>query len=194
MSAPGTTDLADLPSLPAESEPVQLRTSELNTKVDNPAAQLAVEREKETQEMNALVTGIQSASATGALQLPQRDIPQNQEHIVRDGEVRANYIPSQSEDYIGQGPTTEDIVQQHAAKQRARQDSDDMLDVLHIPIIISILYFAFQMPILRKFAFDKLPFLFTKDGNTSTVGSAIMSVAFAASYVAVQYALDYLSI
>lgn len=194
MSATGTTELSDLPSLPVESEPVQLRTTELNTKVDNPAAKLAVEREKEAQEMNALVTGIQTASAAGALQLPQRDVPQNQEHLVRDNEVRANYVPSQPADYIGQGPTTEEIVMQHAAKQRARQDSDDMLDVLHVPIILSILYFAFQMPILRKFAFDKLPFLFSKDGNTSTLGSAIMSVAFAASYVAVQYALDYLSV
>ena len=194
MSAPGTTDLADLPSLLAEDEPVQLRTTEMNVKVDNSAAKLAVEREKETQEMNALVTGIQSASASGALQLPQRDVPQSQNHIVQDSEVRANYIPDQVGDYIGAGPTTEDIVRQHAAKQQMRQDSDDMLDIFQVPIIISILHFAFQMPVLRKLVFDKLPFLFNKDGNTSTIGSAIMSIAFAASYVAVQHVLDYLSV
>ena len=194
MSAPGTTNLADLPSLPLENEPVQLQTTEINTKIENSAAKLAVEREKETQEMNALVTDIQTASANGALQLPQRDVPQSQDHIVQDSEVRANYIPKQNVDYIGSGPTTEEIVRQHAAKQQASQNSDDMLDVLQAPIIISILYFAFQMPILRKFVFDKLPFLFNKDGNTSTIGSAILSVAFASSYVAVQQALDYLSV
>ena len=194
MSAPGTTDLADLPALPIGGDPVQLHTTEQNVKVDNPAAQRHEERERDTKEINALVTGIQTASAAGALQLPQRDVPQNQDHLTNDDQTRANYVPGPTEDYIGQGPTSEDILRQHASRQTSRASTEDTIDMLQVPIILSILYFAFQMPVLRKFAFEKLPFLFARDGNPTTIGSAIVSLAFAGSYVGITHALDYLSI
>ena len=193
MSSPGTTDLADLPTVPIDSEPVQLQTTEKNVVMDNPAARLQEDRERDTKEMNALVTSIQTASAAGALQLPQRDVPQSQDHLTKDSQVRANYIPPAGVDYIGAGPTSEDIMRQHAAKQKAYDAGDRTLDMLQMPIILSILYFAFQMPIIRKFAYDKLPFLFFKDGNPTTVGSAIASIAFAGAYTALTYGLDYIS-
>jgi len=193
MSSPGTTDLADLPTVPLDAEPVQLHTTEKNAVVDNPAARLQEDRERDTKDMNALVTGIQTASAAGALQLPQGDVPQNQDHLTRDSQARANYVPAAGADYIGAGPTSEEIMRQHAAKQKAQDAGDRTLDVLQMPIILSILYFAFQMPIIRKFAYDKLPFLFSKDGNPTTVGSAIASVAFAGAYTALSYGLDYIS-
>jgi len=193
MSSPGTTDLADLPALPIDGEPVQLHTMEKNVAVDNPAAKLHDERERDTKDMNALVTSIQTASATGALQLPQRDVPQSQDHLTHDSQVRANYVPPAGADYIGAGPTSDEIMRQHAAKQKAHDAGDRTLDMLQMPIILSILYFAFQMPIIRKFAYDKLPFLFSKDGNPTTVGSAIASMAFAGAYTALTYGLDYVS-
>lgn len=193
MSSPGTTDLADLPTLPINGDPVQLHTSEKNVVVENPAAKLQNERERDTTNMNALVTSIQTASAAGALQLPQRDVPQSQDHLTHDSQVRANYVPPTGPDYIGAGPTSEDIMRQHAAKQNAHDADDRTLDMLQIPIILSILYFAFQMPIIRKFAYDKLPFLFAKDGNPTTVGSAITSIAFAGAYTALTYGLEYIS-
>lgn len=191
MSSPGTTDLADLPALPIDGEPVQLHTMENNVVVENPAAKLHDERE--TKDMNALVTSIQNASATGALQLPQRDVPHNQNHLTHDSQVRANYVPPAGADYIGAGPTSDDIMRQHAAKQKAHDAGDRMLDMLQMPIILSILYFAFQMPIIRKFVYEKLPFLFSKDGNPTTMGSAIASVAFAGAYTVLTYGLDYVS-
>ena len=194
MTTPGTTDLADLPAIAMENEPVQLKTTETNIKVDNEAARLQQQREKDTIEMNTFVTGIQGAAASGALGLPQRDIPQSQDHITQDQEVRANYIPGSTEDYIGQGSSTEDIMRQHSEKQRARQSTDDAFDILQVPITLALLYFTFQMPIVRKFAFDKLPFLFNKDGNTSIVGAAVTSIVFAVAYVGITQSLDYLSV
>lgn len=193
MSSPGTTDLADLPALPIDGDPVQLHTMEKNVVVENPAAKLHDERERDTKDMNALVTSIQNASAGGTLQLPQQDVPQSQDHLTHDSQVRANYVPPAGVDYIGAGPTSEEIMRQHAAKQKACDAGDRTLDMLQMPIILSILYFAFQMPIIRKFAYDKLPFLFSKDGNQTTMGSAIASVAFAGAYTALTYGLDYIS-
>ena len=135
MSAPGTTDLADLPVLPIDNEPVQLHMTEKNTVVDNPVAKLQEERELDTKEMNALVTSIQSASAV-CLQLPQKDVPQNQDHLTQDSQVRANYIPSPGADYIGPGPTSEEIMRQHSSKQKAQECGEQTLDMLQIPIIL----------------------------------------------------------
>jgi hypothetical protein len=194
MSTPGTTDLADLPALPLDGEPVQLHTRDKNVVVENQAAQLQEMREQDTKDMNSFVTGIQEASAAGALRLPQRDVPQNQEHLTQDQQIRANYVPAYTHDYIGEGPTSEDIISQHATKQKTHANVDNVLDMLQVPIILSILYFAFQMPVMRKFVFEKLPFLFAKDGNPTTIGSAIVSVAFAGAYMGLTHTLEYLSI
>ena len=209
MSANGTTDIADLPSIPMDSvqQPIQLHTTEKNTqnqlqdqsqgplKIDSQQiSQLQQQRENETKDMNTLVTGIQNASINGGLKLPERDIPQHNNHITQDEQTRVNYIPNSQNDYIGQGPTSEDIVREHAAKQRDKGNTEDMLDILHIPIILSILYFAFHMPILQKFLFEKLQFLYMKDGNMSIIGSVFMSIVFAGSYVGIMHILDYLSV
>ena len=196
MSTQGTTNLDDLPTISSVSvaEPVQLKTTEVNVKVDNPAANLAENRENDAKNMNELISNVQKASSTGALELPQQDIPQSQEHIVQDKEIKPNYVPESNADYIGAGPTKEEILRQHERKEKDKKDTDDMLDILQVPIILSILYFAFQMPVLKKVIFDKLPFLFNKDGNSSTIGSAVTSIAFAGAYMGITYILDYLSL
>ena len=45
------------------------------------------------QEVNKLVAGIQQASASGATQLPSRDIPMETTHIVNDQQVQPNFVP-----------------------------------------------------------------------------------------------------
>ena len=192
--ASGTTNLADLPIAPLSNEPVQLKTTEMNVKVDDAAAQLQQQREKDTVDMNTLVTGVQTANAVGALNLPSRDIPQSQQHIIQDTQIKPNYIPSDEGDYISQEPSTSDIIKKNAEEQRQKDNTDELFNTLQIPIMISLLYFAFQMPVFRKLIFEKLPYLFEKDGNFSTLGSGIISILFAGAYIGTTRLLDYLSI
>lgn len=189
----GTTNLADLPTGPSTNQPVQLETQEKNIIVSNEANELAKQREKETTDMNALVSGIQEANINGNLSLPTRDIPQQQTHITQDEQSQANFIPNVATDYISEQPSTDDIIKQEALRQKAIKNSDTIFDELQVPIIIGILYFAFQTPKIKEIAIQKFPSLFVNDGNINTLGSILFSIFFAGSYFALNKGIEYLS-
>lgn len=179
MSIGGTTDLADLPC--EGDNPIQLHTSD----VEPPPSKTGAD------DINTLVTGIQAASASGALQLPACDVPQEQEHLSRDVNTRVNYIPEKGEDYISNvSPVTENKPQ---VKQTSNEGIGEIIESIQAPMLLAILYFGFHMPVLRRLIYNKLPFLFGKDGSSSTVGTAITSIAFAGCYIGLRKMLEFLS-
>jgi hypothetical protein len=178
MSSEGTTNIADLPC--EGDNPVQLHTSEVNAAA--PSGR---------DDVNALVTGIQAASAAGALRLPERDVPQAQDHLSRDGTTRANYVPDARGDYIAEAPPA--LKGEQRVERPGSAEVSDIVDALQTPLLLAILYFGFHMPVLRKAAYERLPFLFGKDGNPTTLGAAVTSVAFAASYIGLRKGLEFLS-
>jgi hypothetical protein len=53
---------------------------------------------------------------------------------------------------------------------------------MQIPILIGVLYFLFQLPVVRKNIFKYIPTLFHKDGNYNLSGYILNSVMFAGLY------------
>ena len=62
-----------------------------------------------------------------------------------------------------------------------------------IPIILAILYFAFQTPTINILLNKYLPSLFLNDGNMSLMGNIILSVLYASAYLCVDNILEILS-
>jgi len=144
--------------------------------------------------INELVNGIQSANAAGLLDLPSRDIPQSQEHIQTDESIKANYIaPSIGNDYILEHQTNEEIVRKNAEHVKNQNRNDDLFNEIQNPLIIGILYFLFQLPIVKKNAFKYLPKLFHSDGNNNFLGHVVTSVLFAGSFLGINKGLLYFS-
>ena len=149
-------------------------------------------REEETKNMNSFVTGLQNASSAGVLQLPNRDIPQQQAHIVQDEKANQDYIP-EANDYIDKFQTNDDIIKKNTIKKNQQEDLDNMYNVLHTPILVGLLFFIFQLPILKKTLYSILPFMFKKDGNLNLTGYIGHSVLFAATYFIIHKALQQLN-
>ena len=129
-----TTSLDDLPQQTVNSSSnVNLNITEQNVKVPNPAQELETKRNADLQQgmqqspppqnqptsqdnnnngmnINNFVTGIQEAAASGALQLPSRDIPQSQSHLTNDEQLQPNYIPENKGDYINDTYNQEQII------------------------------------------------------------------------------------
>jgi len=144
--------------------------------------------------INEFVNGIQSANAAGLLDLPSRDIPQSQDHIQTDESIQANYIaPSIGNDYILEHQTNEEIVRKNAENVRNQNNNDDILNEIQNPLIIGILYFLFQLPIVKKNAFKYLPKLFHSDGNYNFLGHLVTSLLFAGSFFGINKGLVYFS-
>lgn len=147
------------------------------------------------QNLNQFVTGIQQASAAGMTGLPARDIPQNQEALTRDHQMKPNYIPSnENVDYIREQQNNEDIIREYARRQQKTDSLDNMYNELQIPILIAVLYFSFQLPIVRKNLFKFLPSLFSKDGNPNLSGYIANSLIFACLYFGLTKGINYFSI
>ena len=208
------TNLSDLPVSPQSEEApqnVQLETKELNQKITNSVAQVQQRREADDANMaaqsrdvaaeddrskgiNQLVSGIQQAAAAGALQLPSRDIPQTQDHLTQDSHVQPNFVPPSGGDYIREQQTSEEIIRRNAQRVQKDDSLDALYNQLQIPITIGVLYFLFQLPIIKKTSLRLLPMLFHKDGNPNLSGYLVQSVLFAIVYYASSKAMNYMSV
>ncbi|MDC1320991.1 hypothetical protein N8261_03430 [Flavobacteriaceae bacterium] len=193
-----TTNLADLPTDPhagGGSENVVLQTSEVNSQY-NPSVETSSAPSSQIDEqkiMNEFVSGIQQASASGATTLPSRDIPQNTVHF-SDEEVKPNFVPQieQQPDYIQNTDTEQDILARRMNNQNSRDSLEILYDEFQIPIIIGLLYFIFQLPVVRGKFLSLLPSLYNKDGNPNLTGYILNSLFFGVSYYVISKSLNHL--
>lgn len=202
----GTTSIDSLPISPQSQENIKLdilptqQVPQYNTKIDNPAQMLQKNREEDPSTMqrnlNQFVTGLQQASAAGMTSLPARDIPQGQTHLTQDVQMQPNFIPAAPSggDYILNHQTSEDIIRENARRQIKTDSLDVMYNEMQIPILICVLYFLFQLPIVRKNMFKFIPALFSKDGNPNLSGYVVNSLMFAGLYYFMTKSIRHFSI
>lgn len=184
----GTTSIEALPVSPQSGDNIRMDTYDSNIKVPNPAQSLQYERDSDPATMqknlNQFVTGIQQASAAGMTTLPSRDIPQNQQHLSQDVYVKPNYLPSNDgpQDYIRAEQTNDEIIRAQAQKQDKKNNFDIWYDELQTPVLIGILFFLFQLPVIQIQMCKVLPSLFNKDGHPCLSGYVFTSASFACVY------------
>lgn len=211
-----STNIDDLPISSQANENISFSINDSNIKLDNQLASLQEQRQNEiridnvqinnneTQQtinnsldenINNFVTSIQQASADGVLSLPSRDIPQNQTHLTQDNEANTDFIPnSDVNNYIKNEESTQEIID----KNKYKQDSVDFMNYIyneiHIPLLLCVLYFLFNLPIINKTIFKLLPFFFKKDVTLNLFGHMFKSVCFSSVFFIIFYGLKYISI
>ena len=142
--------------------------------------------------INSFITGLQQASAAGLTSLPSRDIPQMTTELTHDQAVKPNYIPTSiNNNYINEHTTSNEMMQHHMRNQNKSNSIDVMYEELQVPILLAILFFMFQLPILRNYLFKFLPSLFNKDGNPKLSGYVVNSMLFALLYYVIKNVLTY---
>jgi hypothetical protein len=198
----GTTSIDSLPISPQSGGNLQLDMYEKNVQIGNPTQALQQERDNDPMTMqknlNQFVTGIQQASAAGLTTLQSRDIPQNQAHIAQDAHVQPNFIPPPQNsqqmqgDYIREHQTNEEIIRAQAQKQVKKDSMDALYEELQGPLLIAVLYFMFQLPVVQKQLCKIIPALFNKDGNPNLSGYVFTSTAFAGVYFLINKSMRFL--
>lgn len=138
--------------------------------------------------INQIVNGIQQAGLNGLTQLSSRDIPMNPSSISTDAQVQPNYVPPVNNhiDYIDENEETAAMIDQYNKRTNREHSVDDIYNELQVPLLLSVLYFLFQLPFLRKILYKNIPMLFSTDGNLNTNGLVFKSVLFGIAY----YSLD----
>jgi hypothetical protein len=133
--------------------------------------------------INQIISGLQTASASGATQLPGRDIPRNTDGLTQDVQIKPNYIqPQENNDYIKDNENNDDIINEYNSQMKQSNSLDELYDELQIPLLLGVLYFIFQLPIVRKTLFSYIPMLFHVDGNFNINGYVFTSMLFGTLY------------
>jgi hypothetical protein len=147
----------------------------------------------EQKQLNQFVTGIQQASAAGATQLPSRDIPRETVQIVNDEQIQPNFIPQPPEDYITKHETQEDLMTNAVNNEKQMNTMERIYEEVQVPLLITILYFLFQLPFLKKNLGKILPSFFGQDGNYNLSGNLFTCFLFGIIYFCISKGMSYLS-
>jgi hypothetical protein len=134
---------------------------------------------------------------TPRTRLPSRDLPIDEDEYLHDEEITANYIPKVrfKDDYVKdyEEITTEKILQRENKK---KNDSrvDALLNELQIPLLITMLFFLFQMPAINTLFFKRFAFLsiYNSDGNINFFGIALKSIIFGSLFYCLQKTVNVL--
>lgn len=183
-----TTSINDLPSDPSvgTSNNVVLQTTENKQVSFN--EQNNAEINETTNNMNSIsnqkimnevVTGIQQASMSGSTGLPSRDIPMNTQPITQDQEIKPNFIPEVSnEDYIKNYETEQQYINNNMVYNNRKDSLEFLFEELQIPIIIGLLFFLMQLPVVKNNLMKVVPALYSNDGNPKLSGYVVNSILF----------------
>jgi len=117
--------------------------------------------------------------------LPSRDIGMDTEHIVNDNKIRANYIPERefSNGYVREYENlTEEKITNHRRKHHRLHLIDELLDEFQPTIIVFLLFFIFQLPLINSFIYKNFTMFVLEDGNLNNYGFLFKSFCFSVAY------------
>lgn len=130
--------------------------------------------------------------------LPSRDIPQDTTQYSQDEQVQPNYIPraNVSSDFVRDyEKVTDKNLREYENKKKRENKLDKLVTEFQTPILIAVLFFLFQMPIVNSMIFKKFSFLsiINDDGHFNTSGLLMKSAIFGGLYYLVVKGTNLLS-
>ena len=149
--------------------------------------------------MNELISGVQRASMTGMTTLPSRDIPRDTSAMMQDAQVQPTYVPQPQRhvDYIQDHETSstlERVMNQNTRGSNRADTLETFYEEIQSPLMLAILYFAFQLPAVKRYMFRYLPSaLFNADGNANLTGLIATSAMFGIAFYTLQKGMNQLT-
>ncbi len=123
--------------------------------------------------------------------LPSRDIPSNTIEYQQDEQIKPNHIPSVklTSDYIKDYErVNSEELRLHREKKYRQETAQETISEFQIPILVAVMYFIFQMPIINTWMRKYLSFanLHNEDGNFKVSGLVFKSGIFGGLYYLMQ--------
>ena len=123
--------------------------------------------------------------------LPSRDIPLNTMEYQQDEQIQANHIPSVklTSDYIKDyEQLNSEELRMHRENKYRQETAQETISEFQIPILVAVMYFIFQMPIINTWIRKYLSFanLHSEDGNFKVSGLLFKSIIFGGLYYIMQ--------
>lgn len=177
MSESGVTSINDLPQ---STDNVKLS---IESKVENNANKV---------NMNEIFKEIQSTTKSG--ELPTRDIPMNTNQVILDETSKPNYIPKHDY-YIDEQDfeTEQEIIDKKKKSDNKKESLEVLYEELQVPVLLGVIYFLFQLPIVNQTMAKYISFTFDSDGGINLYGIVFKSVLYAMLYYVLSKVLNNIS-
>jgi hypothetical protein len=135
---------------------------------------------------------------TPHMRLPSRDIPMDQAGYQQDEEIQPNYIPRAklTSDYVKDyEEVTNTSIRHHENRKAKTSMVDRILSDLQTPIVVALIFFIFQMPMMTTMLYRNFSFLsvYNPDGNVNFYGMILKSVLFGSVFYGLQNTIQYLT-
>lgn len=114
----------------------------------------------------------------------------NDDTTLLDGGNATRQQPRHRQQYIEQ-EEDDDVVVQSVMDTAKAVNLEDTYNALQLPIIAAVLFFLFQLPILKTWEFNYMSFGFTGEGNWNTSGIFINSLLFSGVFFILQKVLAF---
>lgn len=178
-----TTNISDLPGGNSNQPNIQLHTK------DSP------EKKVSLSSINEMVSGLQKAAQNNMTKLPSRDIPFDPERITHDPNIQPNYIPPpppQQQNYIENEMDYESMMLRNKKEKQQKNTMDNLYDEIQSPIMVGVLYFLFQLPVVNKMLLKFVPSFFKDDGHPLFSGYLFKTFLFSISVFCMNKGFDML--
>lgn len=112
--------------------------------------------------------------------LQERDIPRETLPHVADAQAAVNYIPK-SQEYM---------------PPPHREQTSNLVryvDEFRVPIVLSLLFYIFQMAFVQDALHKFIPAIFKADGNLTSIGIVVKSCLFGSSFYGLTMLMEHLS-
>jgi len=142
---------------------------------------------------NEMISQLQNVN-NNSTSLPSRDIPINPTQVSNDVQVDNNYVPPPANtidnNYINNQETPENLIVKEQQLNDYYNSLEHIYNELQLPLVITLIYFLFQLPFFKLNSFKFLPFFHNKDGNYNLKGNIFISILFGISFYSFQGLVD----
>ena len=128
-------------------------------------------------EQEQFMQEMQIAQQQGAMSLPSRNIPMDTTQFSHDNEIKPDFVPEEKNDYINSEEHAMHIQNQlFKARQMHEQQVNDAYDELQIPVLMFIIFFILQLPVINKTLVKYVPSVMGKEGHLKFQGYVLKSL------------------
>jgi hypothetical protein len=118
--------------------------------------------------------------------------------MMQDAQVQPTYVPQPQRhvDYIHDheaSSTLERVMHQNTRGANRADTLETFYEEIQSPLMLAILFFAFQLPSVKRYMFRYLPSaLFSADGNANLTGLIVTSAMFGFAFYTMQKGMNQL--
>ena len=200
----GTTSISDLQPTQTNSSVMGVPAQIENIAISNPLETQISSREtdinkisnstQDQQNYNEMISSLQKATQAGQTNLPGRDVPISTQQITNDPNIQQEHIPKSNVTFnLDNNVTNEEIISHNKSLESTQNTIEWVFQEFQQPILIAVLYFLFQLPIIQKYLYKLIPALYKSDGNPNMIGYITNSLLFGVVFLFLTKGLNYFS-